>query len=476
MKLLIIGLDCADPGLVFGWKDELPNLNKLIEGGAYGPLLSTHPPITVPAWAVMMSGKDPGQLGYYGFRNRKDYSYDAYGIANGNAVKADRAWDKLSRAGKKVVLLGVPQTYPPKPVNGCVVSGFLAPDTKSNYTYPIALKDEIEEAAPGYVLDVEDFRTVDKEALLGRIYDKTEKHFKLAKYLITQKPWDFFMLVEMGVDRIHHGFWSFMDKEHPKYVSGNQFENSIKEYYKYCDQEIGELLALVPEDTVVMVLSDHGARKMEGGICFNEWLIKEGYLALKNYPNEPTRFADTEIDWSSTAAWGEGGYYGRLFLNVKGREPEGTIEPGDYEKVRSEMIDKLEAIEDPDGRNIGTKAYRPQELYKEVNGVAPDLIVYFGDLGWRSVGSVGMGSIHTFENDTGSDEANHDWNGVFILNDTGCSLGNVETGYKEGMEIYDIAPTVLNLFGMKFEEDIVGKSLTQYESKGILSKLKSILG
>ena len=476
MKLLIIGLDCADPELVFGWKDELPNLNRLIEGGMYGPLLSSHPPITVPAWAVMMSGKDPGQLGYYGFRNRKDHSYDAYGIANGNAVKADRAWDKLSKAGKKVILLGVPQTYPPKPVNGCVVSGFLAPDTKSNYTYPIALKDEIEEAAPGYVLDVEDFRTDDKEALLGRIYDKTEKHFKAAKYLITQKPWDFFMLVEMGVDRIHHGFWSFMDKEHPKYKAGNQFEGAIKDYYKYCDDEIGELLTLVPEDTVVMVVSDHGARKMEGGICFNEWLINEGYLSLKDYPEEPTRFADTEIDWSGTAAWGEGGYYGRLFINVKGREPEGTVEPADYEKVRSELIEKLEAIEDPEGRNIGTKAYRPEELYREVNGVAPDLIVYFGELGWRSVGSVGMGGIHTFENDTGSDEANHDWNGVFILNDAGCSLGNIDAGYKEGMDIYDIAPTVLNLFGMEFEEEIIGKSLTNYEDRGIFSKLRSILG
>jgi predicted AlkP superfamily phosphohydrolase/phosphomutase len=118
MKLLIIGLDCADPRLLFGWIDELPNLKKLMANGAYGSLLSTQPPITVPAWAVMMSGKDPGQLGYYGFRNRKDYSYGGYGIANANAVKEDRVWDILSKAGKKVVLLGVPQTYPPKPVNG----------------------------------------------------------------------------------------------------------------------------------------------------------------------------------------------------------------------------------------------------------------------------------------------------------------------------------------------------------------------
>jgi predicted AlkP superfamily phosphohydrolase/phosphomutase len=472
MKLLIIGLDCADPRFVFGWKDELPNLNKLMEKGAYGPMLSCHPPITVPAWAVMMSGKDPGQLGYYGFRNRKDYSYDGYTIANATAVKCDRVWDILSRAGKKVVLLGVPQTYPPKPVNGCVVSGFLAPSTESNYTYPAPLKDEIEEVSGGYVLDVENFRTNDKEALLGRIYEKTEKHFKVAKHLIKTKPWDFFMLVEMGVDRIHHGFWSFVDPEHRKFEPGNQFESSIKEYYKYCDREIGELLSLVPEDTVVIVISDHGARKMEGGICFNEWLIREGYLTLKNYPKEQTRIADVEIDWSKTLAWGDGGYYGRLFMNVKGREPEGIIEPGEYEKVRSELIRRIEAIPGPDGEDIGTRAYRPVDIYRETNGVPPDLIVYFGALGWRSVGSVGLGNIHTFENDTGSDEANHDWNGIFIRNEIGCRAGNLERGYRDGIRIYDIAPTILDLFGMKLEGETTGQSLTNAGNGGFIGKIK----
>lgn len=475
MKLLIIGLDCADPRFVFGWKEELPNLRRLMEKGAYGPMLSCHPPITVPAWAVMMSGKDPGQLGYYGFRNRMDYSYDGYTIANATAVKCDRVWDILSRRGKKVVLLGVPQTYPPKPVNGCVVSGFLAPSTESNYTYPAPLKDEIEEVAGGYVLDVENFRTDDKEALLGRIYDKTQKHFKVAKHLIRTKPWDFFMLVEMGVDRIHHGFWSYVDPEHRKFEPGNPFENSIKEYYKYCDREIGELLSLVPEDTVVMVISDHGARKMEGGICFNEWLIREGYLALKSYPQTQTRIADAEIDWSRTIAWGDGGYYGRLFMNVRGREPEGILEPGDYEKVRSELIRKIEAIPGPDGEDIGTKAHRPEDIYREANGVPPDLIVYFGALGWRSVGSVGRGSIHTFENDTGSDEANHDWNGVFILNENGCRAGNLEPGYRNGIRIYDIAPTILDLFGTKPEGESTGKSLTSAGNGGLFGRLKRIL-
>ena len=465
MKLLVIGLDCAAPQLVFEqWREELPMLHRLMTTGAYGRLESTHPPITVPAWASMMSSRDPGELGIYGFRNRKDYSYDGYTIANATALHHERAWDVLARAGKQVILVGVPQTYPVKPINGYVVSDFLTPSTKSQYTHPADLKAEVERVSDGYVFDVEDFRTPDKAALLRRIYAKTDKHFRVAKHLMQTKPWDFFMLVEMGVDRIHHGFWSYMDPTHPKYQAGNAFEHAIRDYYRFVDAEVGELIELAPSDTVVMVVSDHGAKKMDGGICFNEWLIQEGYLALTHYPSRPTSIDQAAIDWSKTTAWGDGGYYGRLFLNVRGREPRGTIPPADYEGVRQELIEKIAALTDPQGRHLGSRACRPQDLYRAVNGVPPDLIVYFGDLHWRSVGSVGLGRIYTFDNDTGPDEANHDWHGIFILNSAGCERGLVNPGYKEGLRVYDVGSTVLNLFGFPADPQAVGRSLTRYAS------------
>lgn len=463
MKLLVIGLDCAAPQLVFEqWRDALSTLRSLMDGGAYGRLQSTHPPITVPAWAAMMSSREPGELGIYGFRNRKDYSYDGYTIANASAVRVDRIWDTLAQAGHPVILLGVPQTYPVKPIHGCVVSDFLTPSTRSPYTHPPELKAEVERVSDGYVFDVEDFRTPDKEALLKRVYAKTDKHFKVAKHLIATKPWDFFMLVEMGVDRIHHGFWSYMDPTHPKYTAGNPYEHAIRDYYRYVDRQVGELISLAPADTVVLVVSDHGAKKMDGGICFNEWLMQEGYLTLVSQPELPTSIDKVAIDWAKTQAWGDGGYYGRLFLNVKGREPQGTIPPQDYERVRQELIDKIAAITDPQGRPLNSKAYRPQELYRTVNGVPPDLIVYFGDLHWRSVGSVGMGSIYTFDNDTGPDEANHDWYGIFIMNDVGCAQGHVTPGAHGSLRLYDVAATIRNLFGLPPDPQAVGRSLTSY--------------
>ncbi|HEU4402207.1 MAG TPA: alkaline phosphatase family protein [Candidatus Polarisedimenticolia bacterium] len=457
MKLAILGLDCAAPRLVFErFRDDLPNLKALMAGGCHGPLLSTHPPITVPAWACMMSSRDPGQLGIYGFRNRKDHSYDGYAMANASVLGDEAIWHGLGRAGRQVIVLGVPPSYPPRPLNGVQVGCFLTPSTDRPYTHPPELRQEIERVAPGYVVDVEGFRTDDKEALLGRIYDKTRKHFAVARHLLKTRPWDFFMMVEMGVDRIHHSFWKYMDPEHPKHEPGNRFEDAIRQYYRHCDQELGEVISLMPKDTAILVVSDHGAKKLDGGICFNEWLIRKGYLTLKSYPDKSTPIGKAEIDWSKTKAWGDGGYYGRLFLNVKGREPQGTIDPRDYDKVRSDLIAQIEAIEDPSGRLIGSRAHRPEDLYREVRGVAPDLIAYFGNLDWRSIGSVGLKTIHTFENDTGPDDANHDWHGIFIMR-SGSS--REPKGELRGLRIYDVAPTVLDLLGVERPAGMIGRSL-----------------
>ncbi|RMF83225.1 MAG: phosphodiesterase [Nitrospinota bacterium] len=456
-KVLVIGLDCAAPEFIFDqWRSELPHLQRLIEQGLHGPLTSCIPPITVPAWSVMMTSKNPGRLGVYGFRNRADYSYSRLTFATSQAIKEPTVWDLLSRQGRQVIVVSVPQTYPPKPVNGCLLSCFLTPDTTtSQYTYPPTLKQEIDNLVGKYLVDVENFRSEDKDDILRQIYEMTERRFRVVRHLLTTRPWDFAIFVEMGVDRIHHGFWKYTDPRHRKYEPGNPYEQAIKDYYIYIDQEIGRLLSLLDDDTVVLVVSDHGAKRMDGGICINEWLIQEGYLTLKEYPATPTPLSKLSIDWSRTRAWGEGGYYARLFLNVKGREPEGTIDPAQYEQVRDELRARLEALTDEQGNNIGTRVFKPEEVYPVVNGIAPDLIVYFGNLYWRSVGIVGLRSVHTFENDTGPDDANHAEQGIFILYDPRRKEGR----WREDMTIYDVAPTILHHLGMAIPGDMEGKVL-----------------
>ena len=464
-RVLVIGLDCATPQFVFGpQRFDLPNLRRLAADGCWGLLRSCDPPITAPAWAVMMSGRDPGALGCYGFRNRKDHSYEGMVTSNSTAIRVRRVWDIVSRCGKKVVVLGVPQTYPVTPVNGWMVADFLAPDTNADYTYPKALKAEIEAAVGQYIIDVKDFRTEKKDWLLEQVHAFMHNRFDVARHLMTTKPWDFFIMVEMGVDRLHHGFWKFCDPMHPKYEPGNPYENAIRDYYTVVDRRIGELLALVGPETAVMVVSDHGAKAMLGGVCINQWLINEGYLRVADPLDAPglnrgaslgtrKRIEDCSIDWSQTRAWASGGYYGRVFLNVAGREPQGIVRPDEYEALRREMIERIEAMPDPGGTPLGNKAVRPEDLYKTVNGIAPDLIVYFGGLSWRSVGGVGFDSIYTFENDTGPDDANHDFHGILIMDDR-SGRGGEEV---KGLEILDVAPTVLDLLGIGKPEDMQGK-------------------
>jgi predicted AlkP superfamily phosphohydrolase/phosphomutase len=454
-KVFVIGLDCAEPTLVFDrWRDQLPNFRRLMDHGVYGNLESCTPAITVPAWSVMTSSKDPGTLGIYGFRNRADHSYDKMNIATGSAVKEDRVWDILSRSGKQVNVVGVPGTYPPQPVNGCLVGCFLTPSIASNYTYPPEFKDEIKQWVGEYQVDVKDFRTDDKAYLLKQIYEMTETRCKLVKKMLVEKPWDFFMFVEMGVDRIHHGLWSYTDEKHWRYQPDNPFINSIRDYYIYLDREIGEMLDLLPPDTMVMVVSDHGAKCMDGGIAINEWLYREGLLVLADAaPIKMTPLERVKIDWSRTKAWSSGGYYARIFMNVQGREPNGIIAPTDYERERDELARRLIAIPGPNGQDIGTKVFKPEEIYHHVNNVAPDLIVYFGDLAWRSVGSLGLESIYTFENDTGPDDANHAQQGMFILYDPTRDLG----GHRLQAQIMDVAPTVLKYLDEPIPADMQGQ-------------------
>jgi predicted AlkP superfamily phosphohydrolase/phosphomutase len=459
LKAFVIGLDCAEPTLVFDrWRDVLPNFRRLMERGSYGELTSTIPAITVPAWASMMSSQDPGQLGFYGFRNRADYTYERMSIATAKAVRADRVWDILSRAGKRVIVAGVPQTYPVKPVNGCLISSFLTPSTHSQYTYPPELKHEIDELVDGeYMLDVHQFRTENKDYLLEQIYRMADQHHKVVMHLMTTKPWDFFMHVDMGVDRIHHGFWRFFDSRHPQYEPGNPYEHAIRDYYVHLDRQIGERLALLDDDTVVLVVSDHGGQPMLGGICFNEWLKQEGYLTLEYEPEGMVPLEKCEVNWGKTLAWGSGGYYARLFLNVKGREPEGIIEPADYEKVRDELAERVAAITDPDGNRLGSVAYKPDQIYRTVNNIAPDLIVYFGNLRWRSVGALGLNRIHTFENDTGPDDANHAQEGLYIYYDP----GRQGEGRGPKRHLMDVAPTILALMELPAPADMQGRSFAE---------------
>ncbi|XQQ05176.1 MAG: alkaline phosphatase family protein [Leptolyngbya sp. IPPAS B-1204] len=456
-RLLIIGLDCMEPSLVFEqWRDQLPNLSRLMAQGSYGRLESSIPAITVPAWSCMMSGRDPGELGIYGFRNRSNRGYQKMAVADGRTVKFPRLWDLLGDAGWQVAVISVPGTSPPYPVPGQLVSCFLTPNRDLPHTHPPELADQISQWLPDFMLDVPHFRSNDKDSILKNIYALCDQRFTLAIKLLEQAAPDFLMLVDMGVDRIHHAFWKPMDPRHPQHEPDSPYKNAIRDYYVYVDQRVGELLSYCGDETAVLVVSDHGARPLMGGICLNEWLIAEGYLVLKAPPDAATPLDEVEIDWSRTKAWGAGGYYGRVFLNVQGREPQGVIPLREYEQERSRLAENLAAISAPDGQPLDTRVFKPQQIYQKVRGIAPDLIVYFGELAWRSVGTVGSNALYTTENDTGPDDANHAQYGLMIFYDP-CHPSQGK--WIENAQIYDILPTLLHRYQLVPPANLRGKVL-----------------
>lgn len=455
MKTLVIGLDCAAPELLLG-DERLTNIRRLMGAGCFGRLETVVPPITVPAWMSLATSQDPGSLGVYGFRNRVDHSYDKLSIVNARHLTQFAIWDQVAREGKKSVLIGVPPSFPPRKVNGLSIGCFLTPDTiKDIFTHPGGASDEVRKLVGEYPVDVKGFRTHNKKWLLDEIHAMSRKHFAVVRHYLRNADWDYFHFVEIGLDRMHHGFWSHHDPEHVQHQPDSPFRDAIRDYYLELDDEIGRVLELLDDETIVLVVSDHGAQRLDGGFCVNEWLIQQGWLVLNSAPNEITPFAKLDVNWDQTRVWSEGGYYARVFFNVKGREPRGAIDPADYDRFRAEVKTRLEATTGPDGRLLGTQVFLPEATYRHVRNIAPDLIVHFGGLYWRSIGGVGYGALHVQENDTGPDDCNHAQFGSFVL--AGPHIAPI--GAVDGAHILDIAPTLLELAGHDVPESMQGRSM-----------------
>jgi predicted AlkP superfamily phosphohydrolase/phosphomutase len=329
-KVLVIGLDCAEPKLLFEeFKDKLPNLKMMMDTGFYSPMRTIHPPITIPAWMAMCTGKTAGELGIYGFRTRRNNSYTEFDISTSMAfANVKKIWDVAAEKGKRSIVVSVPPSYPVYPVNGEMISCFICPDSTKNYTYPDSLKSEIEKLIGDYTFDVV-FRTEDRDKILTQAFKMTNDRFDVIEYLLKRKKWDFFMAVEIGLDRLQHAFWKYYDSTHHLYEPNHKYKNAICDYYKLLDDRIGRLLSIIDNNTTVLVVSDHGAKAMKGAFCINEWLIEKGYLVLNRYPEKIERFEKLDINWQKTRVWGWGGYEditAGCFLIKKGGKPKGWLQ------------------------------------------------------------------------------------------------------------------------------------------------------
>lgn len=464
-RVAIIGVDCLTPQLLFErYADVLPNFARLRAQGPWGTLTSTAPPITVPAWMCMATGVDPGVLGVYGFRNRVDRSYSRLAVADASWVKVPALWQLLSRKHRPSIVLGVPLTWPPRPINGALVSGIPIPEDAEVITAPPELRGELDSCCGdgGYLSDVSEFRDQKPDELLQKLMLLMHTRFDAAEHLVASRPWELFFMVEMSIDRLHHALWAHCHEEHPQFVPDSPYRNAIRDAYVAIDGRIGRLLEKLGDDVHVLVVSDHGARTMMGGLRVNEWLIENGYLTLMQRPLKTRRLSAGDIDWSHTRAWADGGYYGRIFFNVKGREPEGTVNADRVTELRAELTARLEQMPGPDGAPLGNRVFAPNDIYRETNGVPPDLILYPANLAYRANATVlpeegprpGESALFAIENDTGVDGANHSEDGIVMFRP---ASGNAVTAAPGVASIYDIAPTVLALLGEAVPAQMKGR-------------------
>jgi predicted AlkP superfamily phosphohydrolase/phosphomutase len=455
-RVFVLGLDAFAPQLCFEkFREEMPNLSGLCEKSVWGTLNSTVPPLSCTAWVSFARGKNPGHSGFHGFASRKGFAYNRFFVANSTIIEKDRVWDILGKQGKKCIVINVPVTYPPYDVNGIMVSGFLTPNEDREYCCPREAKDEINRIAGGYVIDVRGFKKKPKETVFKELVGMEEKRFRVAKEFIKTKEWDFFIFVTTGTDRVHHAFWADMDEKHPDHKKGTPFKEAIKKYYRFIDEKIGEIAGLLGKNDALLIMSDHGARGMHGFVNVNEWLIREGYLKMLHYPKEPTLFDEAKIDWGNTKAFCTGNYVGRIFINLRGREPMGTVDKSEYHSLREEIREKLLLLRGESGRKMSNRVFRREEIYSGKHlEMHPDLIVYFDDLRFGANQMIGLKGLFSHNADKGRNAANHYSKGMFLLHSASLKPKRMPE-----INLIDLMPTVLRLLGVKIPGDVEGKPI-----------------
>jgi predicted AlkP superfamily phosphohydrolase/phosphomutase len=452
---MLIGLDCVPPALAFErYAQFMPHLSALRQRGAWARLRSTTPPITVPAWISMVSGRDPGELGLYGFRTRPADSYALRRI-DARDVQCPRLWDVLEQHGKRSSVLFVPPSSPPFRVHGELVSCFLHAGEGAT-TFPERLSGELAARFGAYLPDV-DVHDGPSLHFFEQLCAMTRQHFAIARHIWSTRDPDFLMLVEIGPDRLHHAFFAELDESHPRHDPESPWRELGMRYYALLDRELGALCALADEETNILVASDHGARASRGCFLINQWLIEQGFLTLREQPPTAQPLRPEWIDFERTQVWAEGGYYARVFLNVRGREPQGSVPASRAENLREVVQRALLRVAGPTGERWQNRVEAPRDLYRQVRGDAPDLLAFFDELNVRALSLVAAPSVYQERDPRGGDAANHDMLGIFAL-----AGPDVKTrGELAECSIYDVGKSVLGLFSCAQDPSWLGTDRTR---------------
>lgn len=381
-RVVVIGLDGTPYSFLKKEVESgaLPNLASLVASGELRRMQSEIPTVSSVAWSSFMTGTNPAEHGIYGFTDRKPGTYELY-FPNYSHLRAEPLWDQLSREGKRCCVLNVPSTYPARPLSGVLVSGFVAPNLERAVSSPEAY-DYLTRI--GYRVDVDASKAhQDLDAFLEDLHETTKKRREALLHFWRAERWDFFTCVFTGTDRLHHFMWRQYEDNDPVYAA------EFHRYYQHLDEIIGEIVGELTEDAALFILSDHGFCSLNRQVYINYLLRDRGLLSLRSA--QPVSIAD--IDPAATKAYCMDP--GRVYVNLKGREPEGVVSPGaEYDDLLEHLSQMLLSMADPEsGEPMVDSVRRSSELYRGPHiDLAPDLVVV-PKRGYDFKGAIGKDSL-----------------------------------------------------------------------------------
>jgi predicted AlkP superfamily phosphohydrolase/phosphomutase len=506
-RLIVIGLDGVPYSLLREWTAAgvMPTLAGLMSRGIHGGLASTVPPTSAPSWSSFVTGMNPGKTGIFDFLYRRPGSYH-FPPVNASLRQGRPIWAWMNDAGKTTGIVNLPMAYPVDRVDGFMISGWMTPYSATDYLYPPELAAELARVVGNYrIYPTETFKERTRDQFFQASYDLLEMLTRVNLHLVARRT-DFFLGVYFDTDRILHQLWHYLDPGHPwRKGDPRDLSGPVKDYFREQDRAIGRILeATGPEDTVV-VMSDHGMGAAYRFVVLNNWLLDAGFLRLRGGPTSQVKkalfragftlrnihilvdrlglakmaeykanyFVDhllkriflsfNDVDWSRTRAYSYGRMLGSIYLNVKGREPQGIVEPGaPYEALREEMVAALDSFRDPvSGRRLIGRVARREEVFQGSRaGEAPDLILWPDDptdifFGLTDFGdSKLVDSVYRYS-------GMHRPEGLLVAAGPSIRPGAAP----QGAGIADLAPTMLHLMGLPVPADMDGRVLLEILSE-----------
>jgi len=460
-KVVVFGLDSADPGVVtkLAAQGRLPAMRKFIENGIFTRLESTMPPHSGPAWTTFSTGRNPGNTGIYCFLTPDRDSYTFRSVFSKD-VKDEFFWEIAGRAGVRAGVLNAPITYPPRKTSGFMISGY--PD-KETSSYP---EDFVKTAYPDPVTGFDigpDFLMLDNMCRYN-IHRDVKRAAALPR-LVKDHGINLAVAVFEHVDRVQHRYWHTYDESHPAHDSSAPayVKNIVPSCYELSDRMLGRIMREVGDDAVYIVVSDHGHESASRFFNLYRVLLENRLVVQKQLTEEEQKmnhsYMNTIIDLQKSILYDacpsllkEVG----LNFNIAGREKYGFVTPEKLPELRDATIGMLRDLTDPaTGEKVFHTVYGKEDIYSGTRtGLAPDILalsnslIYTIPLSNDYSTAVSPPPHSVMDSRRNQHTGAHSKYGVFMAMGPGIKKAEPES---VTAAMADVAPTILEMFGLPYE-------------------------